>query len=135
MYNLYVILVYMSLYKDNFIYTLFLQISINIFFLNLAWTDGQFISCMLLGDFGLWNSFPENKKTNKNILNIKRPFCIKQFKKKKHWNQFILSWVFWSVNTEMTESCPVFCLAVKCSIGSAHYCWLEYLVILRCGFF
>lgn len=83
MYNLYVILVYMSLYKDNFIYTLFLQISINIFFLNLAWTDGQFISCMLLGDFGLWNSFPENKKTNKNILNIKRPFCINQFKKKE----------------------------------------------------
>lgn len=67
MYNLYVILVYMSLYKDNFIYTLFLQISINIFFLNLAWTDGQFISCMLLGDFGLWNSFPENKKRIKKF--------------------------------------------------------------------
>lgn len=83
MYNLYVILVYMSLYKDNFIYTLFLQISINIFFLNLAWTDGLFISCMLLGDFGLMNSFPENKKRIKNILNIKRPFCIKQFKKKR----------------------------------------------------
>lgn len=79
MYNLYVILVYMSLYKDNFIYTLSLQISINIFFLNLAWTDGLFISCMLLGDFGLMNSFPENKKRIKNILNIKRPFCIKQF--------------------------------------------------------
>lgn len=83
MYNLYVILVYMSLYKDNFIYALFLQISINIFFLNLAWTDGLFISCMLLGDFGLMNSFPENKKRIKNILNIKRPFCIKQFKKKR----------------------------------------------------
>lgn len=79
MYNLYVILAYMSLYKDNFIYTLSLQISINIFFLNLAWTDGLFISCMLLGDFGLMNSFPENKKRIKNILNIKRPFCIKQF--------------------------------------------------------
>lgn len=79
MYNLYVILVYMSLYKDNFIYTLSLQISINIFFFNLAWTDGLFISCMLLGDFGLMNSFPENKKRIKNILNIKRPFCIKQF--------------------------------------------------------
>lgn len=53
------------------------------FFLNLAWTDGLFISCMLLGDFGLMNSFPENKKRIKNILNIKRPFCIKQLKKKR----------------------------------------------------
>lgn len=40
-----------------------------------------------------------------------------------------------SINNGMTGSCFVFWLAVKCSIGPAHYRWLGCLVILRCRFF